>query len=193
VRTVAGHSRVVTCPCAQRPESRNAPTNTETYNQYRTSTRYNSINMDPIQAAIEELKSYELGDRLSYTKLAAKYDIDRSTLSRRHQGLQAPRETQASHQLNLSPQQELELVRYITKLTNQGLPPTRETIRNFSSGVAQQQLSESWVTRFINRHAIHLISKWTSAMDRTRHLADSESEYRLYFRAAASKDHRIPP
>jgi hypothetical protein len=54
-------------------------------------------------------------------------------------------------------------------------------VRNFSSEVAHQQLSESWVTRFINRHKIHLISKWTSAMDRTRHLADSESKYRLYF------------
>jgi hypothetical protein len=54
-------------------------------------------------------------------------------------------------------------------------------IRNFSSGVAHQQLSESWVTRFINRHKIHLISKWTSAMDCSRHLADSESKYRPYF------------
>ncbi|KAF1363885.1 hypothetical protein EJ07DRAFT_41902, partial [Lizonia empirigonia] len=53
-------------------------------------------------------------------------------------------------------------------------------IRNFSSEVARQQLSESWVTRFINRHEIHLISKWTTAMDRTRHLVDSESKYRLY-------------
>jgi hypothetical protein len=55
--------------------------------------------MDLIQAAIEELESHELGDRLSYTKLAAKYNVDRSTLSQRHQGHQAPRKTQASHQL----------------------------------------------------------------------------------------------
>jgi hypothetical protein len=37
--------------------------------------------MDPIQAAIEELESHELGNRLLYTKLAAKYNINRSTLS----------------------------------------------------------------------------------------------------------------
>jgi hypothetical protein len=102
-------------------------------------------------------------------------------LSQRHQGLQAPRKTQVSHQLKLSPEQELELVQYITKLTKQGLPPTREMIRNFSSEVVHQQLSKSWVTCFINRHKIHLISKWTSAMDCSRHLADSESKYRLYF------------
>jgi hypothetical protein len=72
-------------------------------------------------------------------------------------------------------------VRYIERLTERGLPPIREMIKNFLSEVAYQQLSESWVTRFINRHEIHLISKWTTAMDRTRHLADSESKYRLYF------------
>jgi hypothetical protein len=40
--------------------------------------------MDPIQAAIEELESHELGDWLSYTKLAAKYNVDWLTLSQRH-------------------------------------------------------------------------------------------------------------
>ncbi|EUC47545.1 hypothetical protein COCMIDRAFT_89898, partial [Bipolaris oryzae ATCC 44560] len=53
---------------------------------------------------------------------------------------------------------ELELIRYITKLKKQGLPP-REIIRIFLSAVADHQLSESWVTRFINRHKLHLISK----------------------------------
>ena len=113
--------------------------------------------------------------------LAAKYSVDRSTLSRRHQGSQAPQQARTLQKLVLNPQQELELVRYIKTLTERGLPPTREMISNFSSEVARQQLSESWVTRFINRHKIHLISKWTTAIDRTRHLADSESKYRLYF------------
>jgi hypothetical protein len=137
--------------------------------------------MGAIEEAIEEIESMEPGEKFSYQAIANKYGVHRVTLSRRHQGLQAPRETQATHQLKLSLQQELELVRYIEGLTERALPPTREMIRNFSSEVARQQLSESWVTRFINRHGIHLISKWTTAMDRSRHLADSESKYRLYF------------
>jgi hypothetical protein len=137
--------------------------------------------MDPIQAAIAAFESRELGEQTSYTKIAAKYNVDRSTLSRRHQGSQAPRQARTLQKLVLNPQQELELVRYIERLTERGLPPTREMIRNFSSEVAHQELSESWVTRFIHRHEIHPISKWTTAMDRTRHLADSESKYQLYF------------
>jgi hypothetical protein len=115
--------------------------------------------MGAIEVAIEEVESLEPGEKFSYQAIANKYGVRRVMLSRRHQGLQAPRETQATHQLKLSPQQELELVRYIEGLTKRGLPPTREMIRSFSSEVAHQQLSESWVTRFINRHEIHLISK----------------------------------
>jgi hypothetical protein len=81
----------------------------------------------------------------------------------------------------LNPQQEMELVRYIKRLTKRGLPPTRDMIRNFSSEVAHQRVSESWVSRFIKRHEIYLILKWTTDMDRTRHEGDSEVKYRLYF------------
>ncbi|KAF7572910.1 Membrane-bound metallopeptidase [Pyrenophora tritici-repentis] len=120
--------------------------------------------MAPIDDAIADLESQEPEEKLVLAEFARKWG-----------------EYGYAQQQAISPQQELELVRYIKTLTERGLPPTREMIRNFSSEVAHQQLSESWVTRFINRHEIHLISKWTSAMDRTRHLADSESKYRLYF------------
>ena len=137
--------------------------------------------MAPIDEAIEDLKSRGLEEQFTLKEVAEKHGVDRSTLGRRWRGVTGPRDAGHASRQALNPQQELELVRYITKLTKQGLPPTREMIRNFSSEVARQQLSESWVTRFINRHEIHLISKWTIAMDRTRHLADSESKYRLYF------------
>ena len=115
--------------------------------------------MDPILAAIAAFESRELGEQTSYTKIAAKYNVDRSTLSRRHQGSQAPQQARTLQKLVLNPQQELELVRYIKTLTERGLPPTREMIRNFLSEVAYQQLSVCWVTRFINRHKIYLITK----------------------------------
>ena len=123
-----------------------------------TSARHNSTNMSPIEAAIAAVHALEPGEKFSYTKIASQFGVNRTTLVRRCQGLQASRATEASTRRNLSPQQELELVRYIKGLTKRGLPPTREMIRNFSSEVAHQQLSESWVTRFINRHKIHVIS-----------------------------------
>jgi hypothetical protein len=60
-------------------------------------------------------------------------------------------------------------------------------IRNFSSEVAKHQLGERWCDRFIERNQIHLITKWTTGIDRNRHQADSETKYRLYFDLLHSK------
>ena len=54
-------------------------------------------------------------------------------------------------------------------------------IANFASAVAKEPVCESWVTSFINRHSIHLISKYSTGMDSGRHNADSYVKYELYF------------
>jgi hypothetical protein len=143
--------------------------------------------MAPIDEAIEDLKSREEGEQFSLREIADKYGVQRSTLGRRWRGVTRSKEDGYANQQALSPQQEMELVRYIETLTKRGLPPTREMIRNFSSTVAKRQLGEGWVTRFINRHKLDLISKWTTAMDRQRHLADSELKYRFYFELLQQK------
>jgi transposase-like protein len=86
--------------------------------------------MDPIQAAIDEIESQEPGEKFTYTEIATKYGVDRSTLSRRHRGVTASRAATADNQQKLNPQQEQELVRYIKGLTERHIPPTREMIRN---------------------------------------------------------------
>jgi hypothetical protein len=83
--------------------------------------------------------------------------------------------------MHLSPQQELELVRYMQGLTDRALSRTREMIRNFASSVSGFDHSDAWVTRFLNRNKDNLTSQWTTGMDRNRHQADSEYSYRLYF------------
>jgi hypothetical protein len=137
--------------------------------------------MNSIEAAIAAFESRELGEETSYRKIAAKYGVDRSTLSRRHQQSQRTKHTKDLSQRALNPQQEEELVVYIEGLTRKGLPPTREMIINFASQVAHRQLSEAWVTRFINRHSIDLASHWTTGIDAVRHYADSGYKYKLYF------------
>ncbi|KAF1973279.1 hypothetical protein BU23DRAFT_425426, partial [Bimuria novae-zelandiae CBS 107.79] len=76
---------------------------------------------------------------------------------------------------------EAELVKYIEGLIARHLLPIREMIRNFASTIAKELVSESWVTRFINRHSIHLTLRWATGMDSNRHQADSRDKYSLYF------------
>jgi hypothetical protein len=54
-------------------------------------------------------------------------------------------------------------------------------IQNMGSTIAHEQLSEAWVTQFLNRQPNTLKSKWSTAMDATRHKADSHSKYKLHF------------
>ena len=122
-----------------------------------TSTRRISTNMDPIEAAIAEIESLQPGENFSYREIARRYDITHTTLIRRHQGVTQSGVTTVSPHQNLTPEQEVELVRYITRLTERGLPPTRQIMQNFASTITKKQVSLSWVDRFIKRNAEDLI------------------------------------
>jgi hypothetical protein len=113
-----------------------------------------------IDAALEELAALEPGQTFSYSAIAKEYGVVRSTLTRRHKAMSTSINNKNANQQRLTPQQEIELVKYIEELSRRHLPPTREMIQNFASPIAQNPVSESWVTRFINRHSIHLISRY---------------------------------
>jgi hypothetical protein len=159
----------------------NEPPNITTTILHPTSTRDNSTNMDPIQAAIEAIETCASDEDFSYRKVAAQFNVSRAVLARRHQGSTCSHAGAAQQRQKLNPQQELELVRYIEGLANRGLPPTREMIRNFASAVAKDACSDRWVSQFLERNKAHLTSKWTTRMDRNRHQADFEERYSMYF------------
>ena len=115
--------------------------------------------MAPIDDALADLVSLQPGEELSYRKVARKHGVSRSTLTRRYQASKQPHALKIINQQKLTPEQEIELVRYIDRLTARHLPPTREMIQNFGSTIAKELVSESWVTRFINRHSIKLIPR----------------------------------
>lgn len=143
--------------------------------------------MDPTQEAIEYLELCEAGDKFPYREVAKMLGVDRTTLSRRHRGVQRSHRAQAQHQLVLNPQQEEKLVKYIERCTRDGLPPTRSMLQNLGNAVAQWEVSDSWITRFLHRHIDKLTNKWSTGMDRERHLVDSKRKYELYFNLLRSK------
>jgi hypothetical protein len=60
-------------------------------------------------------------------------------------------------------------------------------IRRFASEIARKELGVHWVDRYIERHQVDLISRWATGIDRSRHQADSQSKYSLYFELLRSK------
>jgi hypothetical protein len=114
--------------------------------------------MSSIEAALAAIESLKPGEKLVYTQIAAEYNVDRRTLARRHQGASSSRAIKAENQQALHPQQELELLRYIKRLTRQGLPPTQSMIQRFALEIAKKELSVHWVDRFVTRYKVELIS-----------------------------------
>jgi hypothetical protein len=78
-------------------------------------------------------------------------------------------------------------VRYIERCTEQGLPPTKEMVRNFASVVAKWDALDVWVTRFLHHHKVDLTTKWSAGIDRNCHQADSYEKYNLYFQLLHTK------
>jgi hypothetical protein len=134
-----------------------------------------------IEDALAEIAGLGPEEEICYARIAQKHGVVRSTLSRQHRAITQSATTKTINQQKLTPQQEEELVKYIEELTARHIPPTREMIANFASAVAQEPVSESWVTRFINKYTIHLISQYSTGMDSNRHNADSYTKYELYF------------
>jgi hypothetical protein len=143
--------------------------------------------MDPIDAALAAIESLRPGEDFTYSDIARRFGVVRSTLTRRHQRASLARNTTDQDRRNLSQHQERELIRYITRLTERGLPPTRQMIQNFASCIAKKDVSLSWTDRFVKRHQEDLIMSWSTGLDRNRHNADSEAKYDLYFKLLHGK------
>ena len=108
------------------------PTCTPTRDLHETSTRYYSTNIDSIEAALKDLKLQDGKNISTVTKL---HRVDRSTLSRRWNGVTNLAKVYHQSRQLLNPQQEKDLVRYISQLTEKGLPPTLAMVRNFAQDI----------------------------------------------------------
>ncbi|KAH7552133.1 hypothetical protein BM1_08995 [Bipolaris maydis] len=137
--------------------------------------------MTALAKAIAAIDSQDAEGQLLYRAAAKKFGVELTTLTRRHQNkTQSPAAAAAKRQL-LTPPQESELVKYIEKLSDRGLPPSRAIIKNYVAVIAEWEPSNSWVTRFLKRHNDVICIRKATGIDRDRHRADNPANYQSYF------------
>ncbi len=134
--------------------------------------------MASIAAALADLA---LQESPNYTATATKFNINRSTLSRRHRGIIAFVKESKQTTSILSNQQEKELIRYINKLTERGIPSSNAMIRVFAYNISGKQPGKNWSYEFVRRHSDILQSKFLQGADLERKKADNAYQYQLYF------------
>jgi hypothetical protein len=134
--------------------------------------------MASIDKAIAFLRSSE-SENIS--EAARKYNVNRSTLSKRFRG--KTRSTAQGYQTQqlLAHKQELMLVKQINRLSEWCLPPTPSMVRAWAAALCGTEPGKNWVAAFRVRHKDELDCKYLSTIDLERHKADSEHLYRQYF------------
>tara|TARA_R110002003_G_scaffold699_2_gene21084 strand:- start:4978 stop:6333 length:1356 start_codon:yes stop_codon:yes gene_type:complete len=60
-------------------------------------------------------------------------------------------------------------------------------IRNFAEEITGKSIGKCWADRFVKKNHIELLARWTSAIDASRHKADSAFKYSLYFELLRQK------
>jgi hypothetical protein len=134
---------------------------------------------DRIQLAVADLKSQE---SLNYAQTAKKWNLDRSTLSRRHRGITGSKQDQYSYTAKaFTDEQENVLVRYINDLSARGLSPTSQIVKNLAEELAGKDISQNWVSRFVKRKKDVIKSIYLTSIDYQRKVSDNSYHYKHFF------------
>jgi hypothetical protein len=104
-----------------------------------------------ILLALSGLKN---GKFRNISEAARIYEVPRTTLIDRHHGIQMKAEKRAAG-LKLSANEEESLIKWILDLAKRGLPPRPSLVRHMANHLlsqhGNQQVSERWVYRLVNR------------------------------------------
>ena len=143
--------------------------------------------MDSITAALEDLR---LQDKPNIAATAKKYEVQRSTLSRRFNKVTQSKPDAVAQQRLLSEQQEQTLVQYINRLTDISIPPTVYIVRTFAGNIVGKLPGRGWSHRFCKRWSHVLDSRYLTTIDLSRTKADSKRSYTFYFDLLEHKIHQ---
>src|SRR6195952_4613682 len=95
-----------------------------------STTRNISTNMDPMNAALDELRSQSAPP---LAIVARKYGITRSVLSKRFHGKAVSKELKTENDRALNNQQEQQLISWIQRQSDRCLPPTPALVSKIDS------------------------------------------------------------
>ena len=137
------------------------------------------VNEQDMEKALAELESSE---EPNYTATAKKYKLVPSTLIRRAQFKTTSRAVFQSqvHQC-LTNAQERVLINQINRLTDRGIPPTSQMVRNFAEEIIGRDVRKNWTGEFCKRHGSELKSLYLRNIDSLRVKGEYGPSYKLFY------------
>jgi Tc5 transposase DNA-binding domain len=143
------------------------------------STMATTTNSTLIELAIADLRAQ---DKPNYRATAKKYALDNNTLRRRFLGLQlSPAASASLHRQRLLIVQEKALIDQINRLTDRGLPPTSQMVRNLAEEMIQGKVGKNWTGEFVRRHQDVLKSTYLRNIDKQRLKSEYIPSYKYFY------------
>jgi hypothetical protein len=132
-----------------------------------------------IELALADLASQS---KPNYKATAKKYEIQRTTLARRYKGQTHSREAANSeYRQRLNHVQEETLIRHINKLTDRGIPPTSQMVKNIAEEIAGLSVGKNWTSDFVRRHKERLKSLYLRNIDNLRTKAEYAPLFKQFY------------
>lgn len=133
------------------------------------------------------IASFQSDPRLSIRKLASSYNVPKSTLHTRLQGVQPKHETRSPNR-KLLPTEEHSLVQWILDLDRRGYPPQIIDVKRMADVLVTARgeqpppppLGQKWVSRFIKAQP-ELQTKWNRKYDAQRSSAQDPIIIQAWF------------
>jgi hypothetical protein len=108
------------------------------------SLSFNTNKMVNEHDMMQDLAECDVSEAPNYAVIAKKYNLERSTLSRRHRGKTVSREQyESEHMQCLTNAQERVLINQINRLTKRNLPPTSQMVRNFAEEIIRRLVGKN--------------------------------------------------
>jgi len=137
------------------------------------------VNEEDMQQALAEI---ETSLDPNYTAIAKKYHLTLSTLIRRAKGKTTSRqEFQSQVHQCLTNAQERVLINQINRLTERGIPPTSQMVRNFAEEMIGRAVGKNWVSQFCRRHQSELKSLYLRNIENQRVKGEYGPTYKLFY------------
>jgi hypothetical protein len=132
-----------------------------------------------IELAIADLRQQSKPNILGTAK---KHGVIESTLRRRFKGQQTSiSAANSAYRQRLTNSQEEALVKEINRLSERGMPPTSQFVRNFANEIIQGCVGKNWVGDFVYRWRKHLRSIFLENIDNSRKKAEYEPIFRQFY------------
>jgi hypothetical protein len=132
-----------------------------------------------MELALADLSRQE---KPNFLGTAKKYGLVGSTLRRRYQGKTMSRgAANSEYRQNLTFTQEEVLISQINRLTDRGLSPTNQMVKNLAEEILGRSIGKNWAGDFVKRYKGRLTSLYLQNIDKDRMNAEYAPMFKQFY------------